>query len=70
MGMEPMDNFTSMIQPINEHSGIFYNELGNIGNHVSDYTFLTGFTIHEIPENIDLLQHIYERSNRTILSSN
>jgi len=49
-------NFDGIIQPIYEKNGLFENPLGTVGNHIADYTFLTGFTLHNIRSNIKTLR--------------
>lgn len=51
-------NFSNIIEPLYDQRGLFHNEIGQIGNHVSDYTFVTGFTLSTLQENIEKLKNI------------
>lgn len=53
-------NFENVITTLYDKNGLYENSLGTVGNHIADYTFLTGFTLHTIRSNIDMLQRMEE----------
>lgn len=64
--MIPTTKVFEYVREIEHKSGLFNNFQGYIGNHVSDYTLITGFNLEHINQNILLLQRIRENIDALI----
>lgn len=62
----PTTKAFEFIREIEHKSGLFYNFQGFVGNHVSDYTLITGFNLEQIHQSIISLQQIQDNINNVI----